>query len=112
MVDVSGYSYAPDGALLSVSVKLDGVHGSPYEVQFSGDDGQWAAAPCGGASPFRGVPPGTHAVSMVYESLDGRAVFRSKQRWWRRRWRPTGGILMARVLPGEQSPAAESRSTV
>ena len=39
VVDVSGYSYAPDGALVSVSVKLDGVQGSPFEVQFSGDDG-------------------------------------------------------------------------
>ena len=74
VVDVSGYSYAPNGALLNVSVKLDGVLGSPYEVQFSGDDGQWAQAHSA-VFAFRGVPPGTHTVSMVYESFDGQAVF-------------------------------------
>jgi hypothetical protein len=73
VVDVSGYSYAPNGALLNVSVKLDGVLGNPYEVQFGGDDGEWATTHSA-VFAFRGVRPGTHSVSMVYESFEGRMV--------------------------------------
>jgi hypothetical protein len=79
VVNVSGYSYAPDGALEFVSVKLDGVQGSPYEVQFSGDDdedgdGRWAQAHAA-VFAFRGVAPGIHTISMVYNSFDGHEVF-------------------------------------
>ncbi len=67
IVDVSGYSFAPNGALELVSVKLDGVLGNPHLVQFSGDDRVYAEAHSA-IFAFRNVTPGYHKVAMVYHT--------------------------------------------
>jgi hypothetical protein len=74
LVDVSAYSYAKGTALEFVSVTLDGVQGKPFEVQFSGNDGEWAEAHAAQFA-FSQVAPGYHHVSLVFNSFDGQAVF-------------------------------------
>jgi hypothetical protein len=83
LVDVSGYSFAPEltgsNQAELVSVTLDSTFGSPAEVQFSGDDdedGDGAYSRQHAALfAFPLVMPGMHTVTMVFRSLNGGPVF-------------------------------------
>jgi hypothetical protein len=80
VVDVTGFSFATNGALEFVRALLDGVTSpTPTETQFSGDDdentnGEWARAQAGNFA-FLNVAPGTHSVAIQFKSYDGQTVF-------------------------------------
>jgi len=75
LVDVSGFAFAPGGALEFVSVQIDGVTGSPIETQFAGDTKGVFAEAHSALFGFPSVAAGSHSVAMVFRSLDGKSVF-------------------------------------
>jgi hypothetical protein len=75
VVNVSAFAFAPGGAVEFVSVTVDGVQGSPIETQFAGDTQGAFAEAHASLFAFPGVAPGSHTVSMVFKSFDGKTVF-------------------------------------
>jgi len=75
VVHASAFAFAPGQALEYVSATLDGNLGNPTEVQFAGDtQGIWAEAHAA-VFAFPNVSPGSHTVTLVFKSLDGKTVF-------------------------------------
>ena len=70
---VSGFAYAPSGALEYVDVQVDGSDGTTSASQFAGDtQGLWAESH---ALQFAfAVGKGTHTVAMLFYSYDGKVV--------------------------------------
>jgi len=75
VVSVSAFSFASgSGALVFVSVTLDGRLCNPTETQFSAQDVTFAQAHAF-LCAFPSVSPGSHTVSLVFRSLSGSTVF-------------------------------------